>query len=84
MNEMEPVDDSEFVYRRFPRTYFNAGLAIPIQREAFRPNSNDSTGLSVFRERFAQPLDALTTCIQPRSRIITLLGFPYGRYGIWV
>ncbi len=59
MDEHEPVEESEFVYRRIPRAYFKAGLPAPILREAFRPSANDTTGLSVFRARFAQPLDTL-------------------------
>ena len=60
MDEHAPVDESEFVYRRIPRAYYDASLPIPIQREAFRPTANDTTGLSVFRAQFAQPLDTLT------------------------
>ena len=29
----------------------------PIRREAFRPNRNDDTGISVFRALFAEPAD---------------------------
>ncbi len=61
MDEQDPVDDSEFVYRRIPRAYYDATLAIPVQREAFRPTENDTTGLSVFRAQFAHPLDTLAT-----------------------
>lgn len=59
MDEQQPVDASEFVYRRIPRTYYQAGLPIPIHPAAFRPNSNDTTGLSVFRAAFVQPADTL-------------------------
>ena len=59
MDEQDPVEDSEFVYRRIPRIYYDSHLPIPIQREAFRPNANDATGLSIFRAKFAQPLDTL-------------------------
>jgi hypothetical protein len=34
-------------------------LARPVQRDAFRPNPNDTTGLSVFRADFVQPPDTL-------------------------
>lgn len=59
MDEQQPVDASEFVYRRIPRTYYQAGLPIPIHPAAFRPNSNDITGLSVFRATFVQPADTI-------------------------
>jgi hypothetical protein len=60
MDEHQPVVASEFVYRRIPRTYYQAGLPIPIQPAAFRPHQNDTTGLSVFRAAFVQPVDTLT------------------------
>jgi hypothetical protein len=60
MDERDPVDESEFVFRRIPRIYYDANLTIPVQREAFRPTDKDTTGLSVFRAQFAQPLDTLT------------------------
>jgi hypothetical protein len=57
MDEHEPADDGEFVYRRIHRSYYRADLPIAIQREAFRPSESDRTGLSVVRARFAQPTD---------------------------
>ncbi len=59
MDETDPVEDSEFVYRRIHPTFFDAALPIPVQREAFRPNQNDTTGLSVFRAGLAKPAEAL-------------------------
>lgn len=59
MDEHQPVDESEFVYRRIPRNFYQASLPIPIQRVAFCPNQNDTTGLSVFRAAFVQPADTL-------------------------
>jgi hypothetical protein len=59
MDERDPVNESEFVYRRIPRVYYDATLPIPVQREAFRPTAKDATGLSVFLAQFAQPLDTL-------------------------
>jgi hypothetical protein len=58
MDEHEPVDESEFVYRRIPRMYYT-NLEMPVQREAFRPTKNDATGVSVLRARFAQPAETL-------------------------
>jgi hypothetical protein len=59
MDEHQPVEESEFVYRRIPRIYYQAGLPIPIHPAAFRPNQSDTTGLSVFRAAFVQPADIL-------------------------
>jgi hypothetical protein len=59
MDEHDPVEDSEFVYRRIHRTFFNPSLPIPIRPKAFGPNQNDTTGISVFRAGFVQPVDTL-------------------------
>ena len=59
MDELEPVNDSEFVYRRIHPNFYRSAMPIAVMLEAFRPNRNDSTGLSVFRARFAQPEDCL-------------------------
>src|SRR5262249_24403525 len=60
MDERDPVDDGEFVYRRIHRTFLNPTAQIPIQFPAFRPTPNDTTGLSLFRARFlVQPQDTL-------------------------
>src|SRR5436305_9027075 len=59
MDEYQPVDDGEHVYRRIHRTYFQAGLPVPVHPAAFRPNQNDTSGLSVFRDAFVQPADTL-------------------------
>jgi hypothetical protein len=56
-DEKEPVDDSEFVYRRIHPNFHDATLPIAVGLEAFRPSQSDVTGLSVLRARFAQPQD---------------------------
>jgi hypothetical protein len=61
MDEHQPIDANEFVYRRIHRAYYQPGLPLPVQPAAFRPNQQDSTGLSVFRALFVQPQDALAT-----------------------
>ena len=60
MDEHEPVDESEFVYRRIHPRFYNPALPVAVLFEAFRPNRNDTTALSVLRARFAQPEDTLT------------------------
>ncbi len=64
----EPVNDREFVYRRVHRSFFDVSLAMPIQREAFRPNRNDATGLSVFRSDFVLPADTLANIDPAKAR----------------
>jgi hypothetical protein len=58
-DELQPVDDSEFVYRRIPQRFYDPELPVPIPPLAFRPNQNDTTGISVFRARFVEPSDTL-------------------------
>jgi hypothetical protein len=45
MDEKQPVDDSEFIYRRIHRMYYQADLPMPVQPVAFRPTQNDTTGI---------------------------------------
>jgi hypothetical protein len=59
MDELQPVDDSEFVYRRILQRFYDPELPVPIPPLAFRPNQNDTTGISVFRARFVEPADTL-------------------------
>jgi hypothetical protein len=59
MDEYDPVQADEFVYRRIHRNFYDASIPTCIRREAFRPNPNDTTGLSVFRAAFLQPADTL-------------------------
>jgi hypothetical protein len=59
MDEHDPVGADEFVYRRIHRTFFDSSVQVPIQFPAFRPNQNDTTGISLFRAGFLQPADTL-------------------------
>src|SRR5436853_376798 len=59
MHGTDPVDHSEFVYRRIHPTFFNDALPVPVLFEAFRPTRNDVSGLSVIRALFAKPQDTL-------------------------
>jgi hypothetical protein len=59
MDEQEPVDDNECVYRRIHPKFYKASVPVPVLYEAFRPSRSDDTGLSVFRARFAKPEDCL-------------------------
>lgn len=67
MDEYQPVDPSEHIFRRLHRTYYQAGLPIAVQFTAFRPTANDATGLSVFRAGFLGPADTLAN-VEPGKR----------------
>jgi hypothetical protein len=68
MSECDPIEEQEYVYRRILRQYYQSNLAIPVQREAFRPTQSDLTGVSVFRARFARPEDTLVNVKPDRIR----------------
>jgi len=68
MDEHEPVEDSEFFYRRIHPNHFDAGLAIPVTREAFRPTEKDTIGLSVLRAGIAKPSDTLANLDQEKAK----------------
>jgi hypothetical protein len=69
MDERDPVDDGEFVYRRIHRAFLNPTAPIPIQFPAFRPTPYDTTGLSVFRARFlVQPQDTLADAAPGKAK----------------
>src|SRR5258708_21178864 len=59
MDETEPVEESEIVYRRIHPRFYQAGSPVAILFEAFRPNRHDGTGISVLRARFAKPQNFL-------------------------
>jgi hypothetical protein len=58
-DELQPIEDSEFVYRRIPQKYYDPDLPVPIPAVAFRPNPIDTTGISMFRARFLTPAETL-------------------------
>lgn len=66
MDEHNPVDEEESIYRRIHPNFYGPGAPVPILYEAFRPNRNDSAGLSVIRALFALP-QALLTNIDPAT-----------------
>jgi hypothetical protein len=68
MDEYQPVEDSEYVFRRIHPDFFDASLAIPVTREAFRPTKKDSAGLSVLRAGLAKPSDTLANLDQEKAK----------------
>ena len=53
MNRDDSVDQSESLLRRIPRNadFYDPNLSLPITPHAFRPNHQDSDGISLFREK---------------------------------
>ncbi|MDP6110621.1 MAG: hypothetical protein QF437_13410 [Planctomycetota bacterium] len=53
-NGNDPVNPDEILFRRIPAStgWYRPGDSPPLEPEAFRPNKNDITGLSVFREKY--------------------------------
>jgi hypothetical protein len=61
-DQSQPVEESEFILRRIHRQHYQEGADIPVLASGFRPTQQDTTGISVFRERFlAQTVDALAS-----------------------
>lgn len=60
MDEHDPVLDGEFVFRRIHRSFYTPGVATPVWPWAFRPNANDTTGISVFRAAVGSPASTLS------------------------
>lgn len=51
------VGEAEFVLRRIPLSFVREELPVPVLRVAFEPNQHDTTGISVYRERFVIAVD---------------------------
>jgi hypothetical protein len=68
MDERDPVDDGEFIYRRIHRVFLDPKTQILVQFPAFRPNQNDTTGISVFRAHFLRPVDTLVHIDPAKAR----------------
>jgi len=67
-DELQPVDDGEFVYRRIHRQHFQPGIPSCVLVTAFRPTDDDKSGLSVFRQRFVQPVDTLLSVKEEKRK----------------
>jgi hypothetical protein len=53
---VEPILDDEILYRRIPVStgWYQSDKEPPLDPEAFRPNRNDTTGISLFREKLTR------------------------------
>lgn len=54
LDELDPVQGDEFVFRRILKRLVHVELDqhMPVSRLAFRPNSDDTDGISMFRKFF--------------------------------
>ncbi len=55
--EREPIANDELVYRRVPEVFYDPNSNRPLAWEAFRPNKNDTDGLSVWLSKYVSPSD---------------------------
>jgi hypothetical protein len=53
-DDSEPIDDDELLYRRVPAALnlYDPHAEPHLLPDAFRPNQNDVTGLSVYRAKY--------------------------------
>jgi hypothetical protein len=54
MDGTEPIADEELLFRRIPASqgWYDPQATPPLNPEAFRANANDTTGLSLYREKY--------------------------------
>ena len=59
-DNIEPILDDEFLYRRIPAStgWYQSAKEPPLDPEAFRPNRYDTTGISVSREKYTSIAEA--------------------------
>ena len=74
--EGDKVEGSEWILRRVPREgdplYYDPTQDKPLQRVAFRPNRQDTDGLSLFRESFISSRQLAMTGGKPPYHIVRL------------
>lgn len=66
-DDVPPIDPDEFLLRRIPITggYFDPKKSPPVQPGAFRPNSGDTDGISIYRERLISAFELVTKTKRP-------------------
>ena len=74
-DDASPVQADEQVLRRvlFREDWYDPKLDVPIHRYAFQPMSQDSRGISVFRERFIAASDLAAAGPNPAGYIVAAL-----------
>lgn len=70
----EPITDDEIVFRRVSEVsgYYKPESDRPVSWVAFRPNRNDHTGLSVWREKYKSAEEAASHQARPGTRYYVL------------
>jgi len=66
-DDLPPIDPTEWILRRIPNRpdYYDPALQIPVTPLSFRPNRQDSDGLSFYRERFLSPIQLANSASKP-------------------
>jgi hypothetical protein len=66
------IDPDEPILRRIARSpgYYNPQKAPPVESGAFRPNKNDTEGLSVYLERDVSPAELVAATNKPADRFL--------------
>ena len=56
----EPIGDDEILYRRIPASpdWYDPGKDPSISPQAFKPNKNDETGISIYRSKYKSAEEA--------------------------
>ena len=72
-DESDPVTTDEHVLRQIHTTRYDPSLPVPVRRDAFEPNKLDTTGISVFRERFTTAANLANYGRQPGRYYIARL-----------
>lgn len=54
----EPIDDDELLYRRIPMAWHDPSIDERPSPQAFRPRKDDTSGLSLTREKYHTPEEA--------------------------
>lgn len=72
-DELEPIEEDEFVLRRIHRDHYKTSLPDPVLRMAFEPRRGENDGLSVYRERWVTPAQVAASGRTPGAYYVTRL-----------
>lgn len=60
----EPIADDEILFRRIPQVWYDPAVDSCPTPQAFKPLKQDTTGLSVYRAKYADP----ARVVNPRNK----------------
>jgi hypothetical protein len=69
----DPVSDDEQVLRRVHKSHYDASLSVAIHFAAFRPSKQDTSGLSVFREKYISAAEVAAASRKPQECFVVRL-----------